>query len=336
MPRSRVGKLASQQRENIPMTRWLAALALALVPLLGWGQGFPERPVRIIVPLTPGGSPDTIARAISQGLQGVWPQPVVVENRPGGSQNIGSDLVAKSPPDGYTWLLAPDNVFSVNPYLAKPPFDPLTDLAPVTQVARIAFLLVVPSTLPVGSVQELITYAKAHPGELNHGSSGNGSPQHLGAVMFQSLTGTKMNHVPYKGAAPAVADLLPGRIQVWIGAANTLLPHIKDGKLRLLGSTAPERFASLPGTPTVAEAGVPGYALDPWLGLFVPAKVSSDIVARINAEVVKILGAPELKARLAAQGIELVTNSPAEFARFIREDNAKWGKIIKDAGIKGD
>jgi tripartite-type tricarboxylate transporter receptor subunit TctC len=261
---------------------------------------------------------------------------VVVENRPGGSQNIGSDLVAKSAPDGYTWLLAPDNVFSVNPYLAKPPFDPLTDLAPVTQVARIAFLLVVPSTLPVGSVQELINYAKAHPGELNHGSSGNGSPQHLGAVMFQSLTGTKMNHVPYKGAAPAVADLLPGRIQVWIGAANTLLPHIKDGKLKLLGSTAPERFASLPGTPTIAEAGVPGYALDPWLGLFVPAKVSPDIVARINAEVVKILGAPELKARLAAQGIELVTNSPAEFARFIREDNAKWGKIIKDAGIKGD
>jgi tripartite-type tricarboxylate transporter receptor subunit TctC len=145
-----------------------------------------------------------------------------------------------------------------------------------------------------------------------------------------------MNHVPYKGAAPAVADLLPGRIQVWIGAANTLLPHIKDGKLKLLGSTAPERFASLPGTPTIAEAGVPGYALDPWLGLFVPAKVSSDIVARINAEVVKILGGPELKARLAAQGIELVTNSPAEFARFIREDNAKWGKIIKDAGIKGD
>ena len=318
------------------MTRWLAALALALAPLFAWAQGFPERAVRIIVPLTPGGSPDTIARAIAQGLQGVWPQPVVVENRPGGSQNIGADLVAKSPPDGYTWLLAPDNVFSVNPYLTRPPFDPLADLAPVTQVARIAFLLVVPSTLPVGSVQELVSYARAHPGELNHGSSGNGSPQHLGAVMFQSLTGTKMNHVPYKGAAPAVADLLPGRIQVWIGAANTLLPHIKDGKLKLLGSTAPQRFASLPDTPTIAEAGVPGYALDPWLGLFVPAKVPPDIVTRINAEVVKILGGPELRARLSAQGIELVTNSPAEFARFIHEDNAKWGKIIKDAGIKGD
>jgi tripartite-type tricarboxylate transporter receptor subunit TctC len=318
------------------MTRWLLAAAAALFPLLGWGQTFPERPVRIIVPLTPGGSPDTIARAIAQGLQGVWPQPVVVENRPGGSQNIGADLVAKSAPDGYTWLLAPDNVFSVNPYLAKPPFDPLTDLTPVTQVARIAFLLVVPQSLPANSVQELIEYARSHPGELNHGSSGNGSPQHLGAVMFQSLTGTKMNHVPYKGAAPAVADLLPGRIQVWIGAANTLLPHIKEGRLKLLGSTAPQRFAGLPDIPTISEAGVPGYALDPWLGLFMPAKVPQEIVLRVHGEVVKILNGPELKARLGAQGIELATNPPAQFARFIREDNAKWGRIIKEAGIKGD
>src|ERR1700752_2567482 len=253
-------------------------LGLLFWSCLACAQGFPERAIRIIVPLTPGGSPDTIARSIAAGLQSVWPQPVVVENRPGGSQNIGADVVAKSPPDGYTWLLAPDNVFSVNPYLTKPPFDPLTDLAPVTQVARIAFLLVVPQSLPVNSVPELIAYAKTHPGELNHGSSGNGSPQHLGAVLFQSLTGTKMNHVPYKGAAPAVADLLPGRIQVWLGAANTLLPHIKDGKVKLLGSTAPRRFASLPDTPPIAEAGVPGYALDPWLGLFVPARTPQDIV----------------------------------------------------------
>ena len=317
------------------MKRWLLFALLAILPFGALAQGFPERPVRIIVPLTPGGSPDTIARAIAQGLQGVWPQAVVVENRPGGSQNIGSDLVAKAPPDGYTWLLAPDNVFSVNPYLGKPPFDPLTDFTPVTQVARIQFLLVVPPTVPVGSVQELLAYAKARPGELNHGSSGNGSPQHLGAAMLQLLGGIKMNHVPYKGAAPAVADLLPGRIQVWIGAANTLLPHIKDGKLKLLGSTAPQRFANLGDTPSIGEA-VPGYALDPWLGLFMPAKVPADIVNRVHTEVVKILNAPELKARLGPQGIELATNSPPDFARFIREDNAKWGKIIKEAGIKGD
>jgi len=317
------------------MRRWFLLACIALLPCLAAGQGFPERPVRIIVPLTPGGSPDTIARAIAQGLQGVWPQAVVVENRPGGSQNIGSDLVAKSAPDGYTWLLAPDNVFSVNPYLAKPPFDPLTDLVPVTQVARIAFLLVVPSNLPVGSVAELVSYAKAHPGELNHGSSGNGSPQHLGAVLFQQLTGTRMNHVPYKGAAPAVADLLPGRIQVWIGAANTLLPHIREGRLKLLGSTAPQRFAILGDTPAIGEI-VKGYALDPWLGLFMPAKVPQDVVAKVHAEVARILGGAELKARLGAQGIELATSAPAEFARFVREDNARWGRIIKEAGIKGD
>ena len=318
------------------MKRWLLAVLTASLPIVSTAQSFPERPVRIIVPLTPGGSPDTIARALAQGLQPVWPHPVVVENRPGGSQNIGADLVAKSAPDGYTWLLAPDNVFAVNPYLSRQPFDPLNDLVPVTQVARIAFLLVVPPTVPVSSVKELIDYAKARPGELNHGSSGTGSPQHLGAVMFQQLTGIKMNHVPYKGAAPAVTDLLPGRIQVWIGAANTLLPHIKEGKLKLLGSTAPQRFAVLGDTPTIAEAGVPGYALDPWLGLFVPAKTPQDIVMKVHGEVVKILSTPELKSRLGAQGIELVTNSPGEFARFVREDNARWGKLIKEAGIKGE
>jgi tripartite-type tricarboxylate transporter receptor subunit TctC len=306
------------------MARWLAVVAFSFLPLLGVAQSFPDRPVRIVVPLTPGGSPDTIARALAQGLQAVWNQPVVVENRTGGSQNIGSDLVAKSPPDGYTWLLAPDNVFSVNPYLGKQPFDPLNDLAPVTEVARIQFLLVVNPSVPATTVQELIAYAKARPGELNFGSSGNGSPQHLGATMLQQLSGTKMNHVPYKGAAPAIADLLPGRIQVWIGAANTLLPHVKEGKLRLLGDT-----------PTIAQA-VPGYSLDPWLGLFVPARTPPEIISRVHAEVVKILGSPELKARLGPQGIELVTNSPAEFARFIREDNAKWGKIIKEAGIRAD
>ena len=317
------------------MKRWLTAVFLALFPAIALPQGFPERPVRIIVPLTPGGSPDTIARTVAAGLQGVWTQPVVVENRPGGSQNIGADLVAKSAPDGHTWLLAPDNVFSVNPHLGKPPFDPLTDFVPVTLLARIQFLLVVHPSLPVNSVQELVAYAKSRPGELNHGSSGNGSPQHLGAAMLQLMTGTKMNHVPYKGAAPAVADLLPGRIQVWIGAANTLLPHIKEGKLKLLASSAPARFPNLGDTPTISES-VPGYALDPWLGLFVPAKTPGEVVSRIHGEVVKIVNAPDLKAKLAAQGIMIETNSPAEFARAIREDNARWGKVIKEAGIKGE
>ncbi|MEA3192307.1 MAG: putative tricarboxylic transport rane protein [Betaproteobacteria bacterium] len=311
-------------------------LALALASCVAAAQGFPERPVRLIVPLPPGGSPDTIARVISQGLQGVWPQPVVVENRTGGSQNIGADAVAKSTPDGYTWLLSPDNVFSVNPHIGKPSFDPMADFTPVTLLARIQFLLVVNPEVPAKSVKELVAYAKAKPGELNFGSSGNGSPQHLGAAMLQNLTGTTMNHVPYKGAAPAIADLLPGRIQVWIGAANSLLPHIKDGKLRLLASTAPQRFTNLGDVPTVAEAGVPGYSLDPWLGLFMPAKVPADILNKVNAEVAKVVNTPEVKARLASQGIIISTNSPAEFAQFVREDNSRWGKVIREAGIKGE
>ncbi len=309
-------------------------LALAAGPACG--QAFPERPIRIIVPLPPGGSPDTLARTLSQALPGAWGQPVVVENKTGGSQNIGSDAVAKSAPDGYTWLLAPDNVFCVNPYITRQAFDPLSDLAPVTELARIQFLLVVNPSVPARSVQELVAYAKAHPGEINYGSSGNGSPQHLGAVLLERTTGVKMNHVPYKGAAPVIADLVPGRIQLFIGAANQLLPQVREGRLRLLGSTAAQRFANLGDVPTVAEAGAPGYSLDPWLGLFVPAKTPPEIVAKISAEVGRVLNEPQLKARLGSQGIEVLTSAPAEFARFVRDDNAKWGKLIKEAGIKGE
>ena len=318
------------------MKRWLAAALVALFSVGALAQSFPERPVRIVVPLPPGGSPDTIARVLAQNLQASWNQPIVVENKTGGSQNIGADAVAKSPPDGYTWLLAPDNVFVINPYIAKATsFDPLTDLVPVTEVARILFLLVVPSSLPVNSVQELIAYAKAHPGELNFGSSGNGSPQRLSAELFQLMAGIKMNHVPYKGAAPAVADLLAGRIQMWIGAANSLLPHIREGRLKLLGSTAPQRLANLADTPAVAET-LPGFAVDTWLGIFMPAKVPADIVKKVNAEVARVLGDPEVKAKLAPQGIELVTHSPSDLARLIREDYVKWGKLIKEADIRGE
>ena len=319
------------------MKRWIAGALGALFSLSVLAQAFPERPVRLIVPLPPGGSPDTIARTLAQALQGTWNQPVVVENRLGGSQNIGADAVAKSPPDGYTWLLAPDNVFVTNPYLAKASsFDPLTELAPVTLVARIQFLLVVHPSVPAKSVGELVAYAKAHPAELNFGSSGTGSPQHLGSELLQQLSGIKMNHVPYKGAAPAVTDLLAGRIQVWIGAANSLLPHIRAEKVRVLATTASQRFPALGDTPTVAEAGVTGYSLYPWLALFVPAKTPPEIVGRINSEVNKILNSAEVKARLVPQGMDLVTDSPDDLAALIRQEYASWGKVIRDGGIKAE
>lgn len=319
------------------MNRWIVGALAALFSFAAVAQGFPDRPVRIVVPLPPGGSPDTIARTLAQGLQGAWSQPVVVENRTGGSQNIGADVVTKSPPDGYTWLLAPDNVFVTNPYLAKAAgFDPLTDLAPVTLLARIQFLLVVHPSVAAKSVSELVAYAKAHPGELNFGSSGTGSPQHLGGLLLQQLSGTQMNHVPYKGAAPAVADLLAGRIQVWIGAANSLLPHIRADKVRLLATTAPQRSSVLADVPTVAEAGVPGYSLYPWLALFVPAKTPSDIVARINTEVARILDSAEVKARLVPQGMDLATGSSGDLAALIQQEYASWGKVIREAGLKGE
>jgi tripartite-type tricarboxylate transporter receptor subunit TctC len=311
-------------------------IALALASFVAAAQGFPDRPIRIIVPLPPGGSPDTIARVLSPALQAAWSQPVIVENRTGGSQNIGADAVAKSAPDGYTWFLSPDNVFTVNPHIGKQPFDPFTDLAPVTLLARIQFLLVVNPDVPAKSVQELIAYAKAKPDELNFGSSGTGSPQFLGGMLLQQLTGTKMNHVPYKGAAPAVADLLPGRIQVWIGAANSLLPHIKEGKLRLLATAADRRFVSMPDAPTVAEAGVKGYALYPWLGMFVPSKTPPEIVAKINGEISRILNSAETKSRLVPLGMDISTGSPAQLKEIISSDYAQWGKVMATAGIKGE
>ena len=306
------------------MKRLLWLFCLALFPVWAAAQAFPERPVRIVVPLPPGGSPDTIARVLSQGLQGAWAHPVVVENRTGGSQNIGADAVAKSAPDGHTWLLAPDNVFAVNPHIAKQPFDPLQDLVSVTLLARIQFLLVIHPSVPANSVQELIAYARSRPGELNFGSSGTGSPQFLGGMLLQQLSGTKMNHVPYKGAAPAVTDLLPGRIQIWIGAANSLLPHIRAEKLRVLATAADRRFSVLADTPTVAEAGIPGYALYPWLGLFVPAKTPPEIIGKINAEVARILNSAEVREKLVPQGMDIATGTPQELDRIIRDDHARW------------
>lgn len=312
-----------------------------LIPLLAgagtaYAQDYPARPVRFVVPLPPGGSPDLMARTIANGLTGVWPHQIVVDNRPGANHNMAADIVAKSAPDGYTWLLTTDNILTVNPHLGKTPFDPFRDFAPVTQLARLQFLLVVTPSVPAKSVQELVALAKAKPDALNYGSSGNGSPQHLGASMLMHIAGIQMNHVPYKGAAPAIIDLLPGRIQVWVGAANSLLPHIKDGKLRLLASAGSQHYPSLGDVPTVAEAGVPGFGLDVWFGVTVPAKVPPAIIAKMNADIAKVVNAPEVKARLAPQGIDVVTGTPQALAQLIREEYARWGKIIKQAGIKAD
>jgi tripartite-type tricarboxylate transporter receptor subunit TctC len=310
-----------------------ASAALAQAPAAG-PPGYPSRPIRFVVPLPPGGSPDTIARTIANEIN--WPHPIVVDNRTAGGRVLAADLVAKSAPDGHAWFLTTDNIMAVIPQLEKTPFNPLNDFSPVTQTARFQFLLVVHPAVAAKSVRELVALAKAKPGALNYGSSGNGSAQHLGTALLQYLTGIDLVHVPYKGAAPALMDLLPGRIQIFIGAANQLLPQIKEGRLRLLATASGQRPPLLPDVPTIAESGVPGYHHDVWSAVLMPAKVPPPVVARAAADIARVLNTPATKAKLAAQGIDVQTGTPQALAQLIRDDYARWGKVIKATGIKAE
>ena len=295
----------------------------------------PGRPVRFVVPIPTGGSNDVVARAIAQRLSEVWGQPVTVENRPGAGMNLGAEFVARSAPDGYTWLLGANNIFVFNPHVGKTPFDPFKDFTPVTTVALVPFVLVVNPSLPVRNVAELIDYAKRNPAALNYGSSGNGSPQQLATEQLKFAAGIQIQHVPYKGAMGAITDLIGGRIQVFIGAVNSLLPHIREGRLRLLAGAGGKRFAAFPDLPAIAET-VPGVALDVWLGVFMPAGVPADIVGKVNTDIARVLNQPEVKANLAGQGIEVSTSTPEALAATIRDDHARWGKVIREANIKAD
>ena len=321
------------------LKKWLFALGLcqALIPGVVSAQTapYPSKPIKFVVPITPGGSNDVLARTIAQKLSDQWKQAVVVENRPGGGMNLGSDLVAKSAPDGYTWLLGANSIFVTNPHVGKMPFDVFKDLAPVTTVAIVPFVLAVNANFPAKNVAELVEYAKKNPNALNYGSSGNGSPQQLAAEMLSHVAGIKMQHVPYKGAVPAITDLLGGRIQVFIGAVNSLLPHVKDGTLRLLAGAGGKRFAAFPDLPAIAET-VPGVALDVWLGVFMPAGVPKEILTKVNADIAQVLQSPEVRTSLAAQGIEPITSTPEALAQTIRDDHARWGKVIREANIKAD
>jgi tripartite-type tricarboxylate transporter receptor subunit TctC len=296
---------------------------------------YPARPIKFVVPITPGGSNDVVARTIAQKLTELWGQPVTVDNKPGAGMNLGADLVAKSAPDGYTWLLGANNIFVTNPHVGKTPFDVFKDFTPISQVALVPFVLVVHPSVPARNVAELVEFAKRNPDKLNYGSSGNGSPQQLATEMLNYAAGIKIQHVPYKGAVPAITDLLAGRIQVFIGAVNSLLPHIRDGKLRMLAGAGGKRFTAFPDLPAIAET-VPGVALDVWLGVFMPAGVPRDIVAKANADIARVLQMPDIKNNLASQGIEAITSTPDALSTIIRDDYARWGKVIREADIKAD
>lgn len=304
---------------------------------LASAQAYPSKPVKIIVSFPPGSVIDTTARTIGQKLTDLWGQPVTVDNRPGGggTGTVGAEALAKSPADGYTWMLQPNSVMVIGPQMVKTPFDVFRDFAPVGQVAITPFLLAVATTVPANTVAELVAYGKANPSKLNYGSSGNGSPQHLGGELLKRNAGIEMVHVPYKGANQAITDLLGGRLQVFIGAAGSLFPHIKDGKIKMLASAGSRRLGAYLNVPTIAET-LPGTEVDAWLGVYMPTGAPREAIAKAGSDITAVLNVGETRNTLSAQGIEVVTTSPDALTRLMRDDYARWGKLIREAGIKAD
>jgi tripartite-type tricarboxylate transporter receptor subunit TctC len=300
-------------------------------------QTYPTKPIRFVVPFPPGAATDLLTRTVSPKLGEGLGQQVVVDNRPGAGGMIGVEFAAKSPPDGYTLVLATVGQISINPSLyAKMPFDPMKDLAPVTLAGNIFNVLVVHPALSAQSVKALIALARARPGELNYGSSGIGAADHLAAELFQVMTKTKLVHVPYKGGPLAMLDLISGNLQLMFATVPTAIGLIKGGKVRAIAITNSARFPLMPELPTVAEAGIPGFAVDNWCGVFATGGTPAGIVARVNAELVKVLALPDVKKLLLENGLDAVSNTPEQFAAYIRTETKKWAAVVKDANVKLD
>jgi tripartite-type tricarboxylate transporter receptor subunit TctC len=325
------------------MNHWLrlvgtslaAGLTLAAAPALA--DNYPNKPIRLIVPFPASGATDLLARAIAQKVGTNLGQQVVVDNRPGAGGAIGSDMAAKAPADGYTLLIATTSTHSIGPYInTRLPYNTETDFTPIGQVAVATNLLVVPNSLPVKNVKELIDYAKKHPGELNYASSGNGTVVHLTAEAFKTQAGVFITHIPYRGTALSVPDLISGKVQVLFDSIVSGLPHVKDGKLKALAVTSAKRSPLAPEIPTVSESGLPGFESDTWFGIYGPKNLPADVVARLNAEFNKAIQAPEVKERLAKLGAEPVGGTPAQFAAMVKKDSARWGKLIKDRKITAE
>ena len=297
-------------------------------------QTYPVKPIRLIAPFSPGASTDVVGRLLAAKLTESWGQTVIVENRAGAGGIVGAAYVAKSPPDGYTLLMGSVGSLGTIGLRKNPPYDPVRDFAPITLGVRAASALVVHPSLPVTSVKQLIAFARAHPGELNYASSGVGSPSHLAMEFFNSLAGVQTVHIPFKGPAEATTELLTGRSHIIIQSAVSTLAYLQSGRLRVLATTGSKRMTELPAVPTMIEAGLPGYEVYVWYGVLAPAGTPPEIVTRLNYELVRIFNLPDVKAKLLAQGGEVATGSPAEFTEFIRNDVAKWNKVIRAAKME--
>ncbi|GJG96571.1 tripartite tricarboxylate transporter substrate binding protein [Cupriavidus pauculus] len=325
------------------MKNWLRlagiglATSLTLAAAPSQAETYPGKPIRLIVPFPASGATDLLARAIAQKVGQNMGQQIVVDNRPGAGGAIGSDMAAKAAPDGYTILIATTSTHSIGPYInTHLPYNTETDFTPIGQVATATNVLVVPNQLPVKNVKELIDYAKKHPGELNYASSGNGTVVHLTAEAFKAQAGVFITHIPYRGTALAVPDLISNKVQVLFDSIVSGMPHVKDGKLKALAVTSLKRSPLAPDLPTASESGLPGFESDTWFGIYGPKGLPPEIVSRLNTEFNKAIQSQDVKDRLAKLGAEPVGGTPAQFAAMVKKDSARWGKLIKDRKIQVD
>jgi len=314
---------------------------LILTVLLGFAHNalalYPDKPVRLIIPFAPGGATDLVGRALAVRLTTIWGQQVLVENKPGAGGNIGADIVAKSTPDGYTLLLASPAEVAINPSLySQMPYDSAIDLVPVAKVASAPLVLVVNSQSPIKSMQELIQYIKLKNGAVNFASSGTGGPQHLAGELFKSMASVSMTHIPYKGGAPAITDLLGGQVDLFFAGLPPALPHINSGKLRALGVTTQKRSPLLANVPTISESGFIGFNIENWQGIFVPAKTNSKIINQLSRDIERVISDKSFDETLSAQGASPYFLKPKDFAVFVQSETQKYGKLVKESGAKAD
>jgi tripartite-type tricarboxylate transporter receptor subunit TctC len=315
----------------------LALAAGTLAPAPATAQAWPAKPVRMVVPFPPAGGTDVIARVIGPRLGEALGQQVLIDNRAGANGNVGTELVARAAPDGYTVLLNGGGTLAVNPSLySRLPYDSVRDFAPVSMVALQPSVLVVHPSVPARSVSELITLARSRPGQLNYASSGSGSLAHLCAEVFKRMAKIDMLHVPYKGAGPSLADLLAGQVHLIFASSPSVMPHVRNGRLRALGVTTAKRVRATPDVPTIAEAGLPGFELTGWYGLLAPAGTPSPVVNRLNVDLVKTLNVADVQEKLVDQGLEVATSTPREFADFLKAEIAKYARVVREAGVKVD